>query len=557
MSLRFFVRGLLFSVVLAASLGPATQPAHADAVVGDGTPDSCDYNAFATAFAAGGYITFNCGPNPHTIVLEADGGLETTPLQHYTVDGGGLITLSAANVSGRRLFYVNSSYLTLTHISLVNAIMDGNGGAIFSFNSRVILDDVTIDHTGVPGAGMGGAIFNFGWLEIYDSTFEHNYANQGGAIYNEAGARVWINGSTFFSNTVGNGAYGGAIANSGVMTITGSTFTSNVQTLPAGTCTGPYGGICGGGAIANLTDARLVIRTSNFSGNLSSHDYGGGVLNFGDFSVQETSFIGNRALIGGGLASYYAQQTVVADTIFDANTATIGGGVTIRFGATAALNRTTFTRNSATNGDGGGLDVFTGYVSVNDSTFHANSASEGGGGIDLTYGGPSTVTNSTLSDNLAGYYGGGVLVLRTTGILRYVTLAGNEAGGIHVLEHVESHHNLYNVLLAGNTPANCSGQDPDSTGFNLSTDGTCFAAINGNQINAPQTLGPLADNGGPTLTHMIPAGSPAHNHGQCIDGLDYDQRGEDRSIGDTCDIGAVERQASDSGWYVFLPFTQR
>ena len=53
-------------------------------------------------------------------------------------------------------------------------------------------------------------------------------------------------------------------------------------------------------------------------------------------------------------------------------------------------------------------------------------------------------------------------------------------------------------------------------------------------------IGPLVDNGGPTLTHALQAGSPA------IDAADdavcpaTDQRGVDRPQGAACDVGAYE-----------------
>jgi hypothetical protein len=62
-------------------------------------------------------------------------------------------------------------------------------------------------------------------------------------------------------------------------------------------------------------------------------------------------------------------------------------------------------------------------------------------------------------------------------------------------------------------------------------------------------LGALADNGGPTLTVLPQAGSPALDAippgtpGLCEPGTD--QRGEPRPAGAGCDIGAVERQPSD------------
>jgi len=67
-------------------------------------------------------------------------------------------------------------------------------------------------------------------------------------------------------------------------------------------------------------------------------------------------------------------------------------------------------------------------------------------------------------------------------------------------------------------------------------------------------LGPLADNGGPTLTHMLLSGSPAIDAGQCINGVTTDQRGLPRFQGTACDIGAVERQPDDAdGFFIYLP----
>ena len=60
-------------------------------------------------------------------------------------------------------------------------------------------------------------------------------------------------------------------------------------------------------------------------------------------------------------------------------------------------------------------------------------------------------------------------------------------------------------------------------------------------------LGPLQDNGGPTLTHAITAGMSAYDAGDaatCVDiddnPLTTDQRGSARPAGPQCDIGAFE-----------------
>jgi Ca2+-binding RTX toxin-like protein len=106
--------------------------------------------------------------------------------------------------------------------------------------------------------------------------------------------------------------------------------------------------------------------------------------------------------------------------------------------------------------------------------------------------------------------------------------------------------NLRNTIIAGNNDIsepgvgaspNCSGS-PISQGNNLIADGTgCgFASRGGDQTNVKPLLGPLANNGGSTLTHALLAGSPAINAGG--KGVTAaDQRGVPRS---TPDIGAYE-----------------
>lgn len=67
-------------------------------------------------------------------------------------------------------------------------------------------------------------------------------------------------------------------------------------------------------------------------------------------------------------------------------------------------------------------------------------------------------------------------------------------------------------------------------------------------------LGPLADNGGPTLTHLPLEDSPAIDDGECVTGLTADQRGRPRPQGATCDIGAVEY--GGFAWQVYVPLAR-
>jgi len=99
---------------------------------------------------------------------------------------------------------------------------------------------------------------------------------------------------------------------------------------------------------------------------------------------------------------------------------------------------------------------------------------------------------------------------------------------------------MANTLLATNTPGgNCLGTIVDD-GSNLSSDGTCAFTNVGSLNNIDPKLGPLADNGGTTLTMALLAGSPAIDAGDTAASPPTDQRGIPRPFGAAADIGAYE-----------------
>ena len=75
-------------------------------VVGTGTPASCTSEAVVSAVAAGGIITFDCGPDPVTITLDKTAKIFNDKGPKIVIDGGGLVTLSGAGQ--RRILYMNT-----------------------------------------------------------------------------------------------------------------------------------------------------------------------------------------------------------------------------------------------------------------------------------------------------------------------------------------------------------------------------------------------------------------------------------------------------------------
>ena len=99
------------------------------------------------------------------------------------------------------------------------------------------------------------------------------------------------------------------------------------------------------------------------------------------------------------------------------------------------------------------------------------------------------------------------------------------------------------IIARGQTGANCEGVSGNSNGSNLSDDGTCGFGTPGDPIsrdNVPDLLlGPLADNGGLTRTHLPQPGSAGVDHGMTTGAPARDQRRHLR-VGVAPDVGAAE-----------------
>ena len=103
---------------------------------------------------------------------------------------------------------------------------------------------------------------------------------------------------------------------------------------------------------------------------------------------------------------------------------------------------------------------------------------------------------------------------------------------------------IQNSIVAGNGLYGCQVEGGanavlTSLGNNVFGDDSCGAAA-GDQTFTDPVLGPLADNGGPTLTHALLAGSPAIDAADAASCSATDQRGVARPQGAGCDVGAFE-----------------
>jgi hypothetical protein len=213
------------------------------------------------------------------------------------------------------------------------------------------------------------------------------------------------------------------------------------------------------------------------------------------------------------------------------------------------VSNSTLSGNSANSSEsGGGIFNYQGTLEVSNSTLSGNSAPTAGG---IYNAGTATVSNSTLSGNSATLFGGGIDNLGMLEVSNS-TLSDNSApngGGIQNGGGATA--TLKNTIVAKSlSGGSCSGIITNG-GYNLDSDNTCFFGTNNNSLSGVDPmLGPLADNGGPTKTHALLAGSPAIDKGNSFSAT-TDQRGLVRpsnfvdivNAADGSDIGAFELQA--------------
>ena len=275
--------------------------------------------------------------------------------KNIRIDGKGH-TIDAKNLG--RIFEIDGGFaVTLTNATLINGKAD-NGGAIYNFGNLDLVHVNFVNNT----AKYGGAIMNYAYgLVLDDSTFTNNTAKIGGAIYNSADCFV-VGNSTFANNTATSN--GGVIFNYGIGFVVGnSTFVNN-----------------------------------------SAADGAGAILNGGrGFVVGNSTFVNNTATSKGGAIYNYGIGFVVGNSTFANNTAEDAGAV-YNEGDNSVVGNSTFVNNTATSI--GGAIINNGKLVVDNSAFEDNAANYYGGAI--INNGKLVVDNSAFEDNAANYYGGAI-----------------------------------------------------------------------------------------------------------------------------------------------------
>jgi predicted outer membrane repeat protein len=304
--------------------------------------------------------TYTSGINgPKATIKNATGTVSTNGTV-YIADG----TYNERNIQ------INTN-MTIIGENQKNTIINGqqSKNSIFIIASGVNLTIINLTLTNGTSNNGGGAIYNSGTLTVDKSTFTNNTAtattDYGGAIYNNGGT-LTVENSTFTNNTATTN--GGAIDNMGSDTLTGtltvenSTFTNNTA--------------LNGGAIENEGSVTLTVDNSTFINNTATNFYAGGgaINNSNSLTVENSTFTNNTARYGGAIYNM-GNVCTVENSTFTNNTA-LNGGAIINEGSGFTVDNSTFTNNTATTNGGAICNYDT--LTVDNSTFTSNTAVDGG-----------------------------------------------------------------------------------------------------------------------------------------------------------------------------------
>ena len=457
---------------------------------------------------------------------------------NLNLDGFGIIISGGRSTlpnikNGYQIFNVSSgATLTLSSLS-VTAGEATNGAAVFNsgtlnVNFVAFSDNLAADNAFTTGAG--GAIFNSGTLVISNSSFNGNMARgNGGAVESVAGS-VTITDSTFTSNVTSSGNGGAVDSTSSSVTISNSTFSLNGAALggalsldgPSLTMSGNtflYNQVtANGGAVYNAGMLNLI--GCSFTHNNASNS-GGAIFNAGTLVGTGDSFVSNTSSAGGG-GGLASSGTVTIYGTFSGNEAPNGGAI-YSDGISLEVTGGTFSNNFANTAGGGIYDNDT--LSVTNATFTGNGTLSMGGGVYAKRG--ATVLDSTFSSNFAGFvegstFGGGAIY----GELDSTTVTGSTFVSNHATNGGAISVPLNNGASLNVTNSTFAGNHVSAMGGAVFTGGSALivsSSMSGNLAGGSGMGGAVFQNSGTaTLTDSILAGSGASKNcgGSIINGGD-------------------------------------
>jgi len=426
----------------------------------------------------------------------------------------------------------NATDVSNANTSSVSALIANDGGDGISLREAITAANNT---AGIDTVSFDGGVFSGGANSVIRLTQGELNITESVTIDGSAGTDVTITGDALGNDSVVPGTFVTDVAASGddlsdnSRVILFSDGIGSVLTLESLTVTGGRTDVdastgSGGGIFASGGDVSLI--GSTVSGNTTAGDSspGGGIFAYVNLSAIDSTVSGNSTsgayAFGGGIFS--PNVSLTSSLVSGNSTSAYGsdGGGIYASGDTVLINSTVSGNSALITGE------FSGYLR--------------GGGLFVA---DLVLNNSTVTGNTAGFTGGGIQTRVAASPIEVSNsiVAGNIGSGPDIRFLGENDPNP-EILVVENSLIG-----------DVARSGITAATGTGNILGQPALLGPLADNGGPTLTHALLSGSPAINAGSnalAVDGdgspLTTDQRGTgfDRILGDSVDIGAFEADPS-------------
>lgn len=449
---------------------------------------------------------------------------------------------------------IEGVYITTTWFRQHEA--DQFGGAIYAEGSQV--SNTQVEYR-LNSASYGGAVYTKRVGEGVSSQFSDksseyisNTASEiGGAIFSE-NSNLLLDDSTFESNQAKSC---GAVRHGGDPDL--DVQAGDLETAPHIPSTFRIFDSAfrfnealesHGGAICHVM-GDFLLKTTRVTQN-QAVDSGGGVIIHDEAEINNSIISGNSARNGGGLLigyplqnypdpdlnvwvhpDYMTFQTTIIGTAIAANQASYTGGGIFVHNLGSTLIARSFFQNNIADWAGGGIRIEEGDMFIRNTTFSSNTAYVGGGLYargDITSNPVLGLKHVTFAYNVATETSNGGNVYNN----RWGGGALNVGGTV----------NVENSLFVDNQSMDCqlkNGMNYNSSGT-FDTDGTCAGQIETNPL-----IGPLTNNGGGTKTHALLAGSPLIDVLADCAGLTEDQRGIQRPQGSACDPGSYEYDASN------------
>ena len=560
----------------------------------------------------------NAQAGPHTIDMSAISGSTITlasDLATMTEDVS--ILGNGSTLDGNSQSYVclySTNGLSVDNMTITNCVgayytgLGTFGGGIQAYGGSLTVTNSTITgNTAGVGAGIYFSSAYPAALSISNSVISGNEAtNGGGGIVNNSSGYVTLDNVQILGNYSAPFGGGGIQSrDSNGITITNSVISGNTTVENGGgldiasavasvsisnTTISSNSAYLGGGF--NAEGSPITFTDSTISDNSADFVFGAGYayLDFGaageTFTMTGSTVSGNVATGAGGLAlSMYTAGTdgngvvTIENSTISGNADTLGGGLYIinddfkySFGpANPSVIASTITGNTSSNNFGGGFIManeaanaygYSANPSVQNSIIQGNTSAGGGEDIESDAAfvasprsGPMQQRFESIANNPASALDIG-LASRSSITNRF---SEKQNGAAITEQQIREYFSTKTARSAGSRgPNNVTfdvtysiiGEAPEQATFNPDVATTTALGVD-------PLLGPLADNGGVTQTHLPGEGSPAFSFipdgtNGCGTAVTSDQRGVQRpAFVNGCTAGSVE--GIDQGSFVPVP----